>query len=125
MKLQSDPQSGANTITGYGDGYVEINQTPYSHAVLLSSDGNIKEWPVKSFDELAAANFTQMVDLKPELIIIGTGNRQRFPKPELVKTLIDAKVGFEIMDSQAACRTYNILVSEGRRVLLALIVEAT
>ncbi len=125
MKLQSDPQSGANTITGYGDGYVEINQTPYSHAVLLSSDGNIKEWPVKSFDELAAANFTQMVDLKPELIIIGTGNRQRFPKPELVKTLIDAKIGFEIMDSQAACRTYNILVSEGRRVLLALIVEAT
>ena len=125
MKLQSDPQSGANTITGYGDGYVEINQTPYSHAVLLSSDGNIKEWPVKSFDELAAANFTQMVALKPELIIIGTGNRQRFPKPELVKTLIDAKIGFEIMDSQAACRTYNILVSEGRRVLLALIVEAT
>lgn len=125
MKLQSDPQSGANTITGYGDGYVEINQTPYSHAVLLSSDGNIKEWPVKSFDELAAANFTQMVALKPELIIIGTGNRQRFPKPELVKTLIDAKIGFEIMDSQAACRTYNILVNEGRRVLLALIVEAT
>jgi uncharacterized protein len=66
-----------------------------------------------------------MVDLKPELILIGTGSRQHFPKPELLKALIQAKIGFEIMDSQAACRTYNILVGEGRRVLLALIVEPT
>ena len=124
MKLQSDPHSGANSITGYGDGFVEINKTPYSHSVLLSSNGNIEGWPVKSFDALEAGNFTQMAALKPELIIIGTGNRQRFPRPELVKTLIDAKIGFEIMDSQAACRTYNILVGEGRQVLLALIVEA-
>ena len=123
MKLQSDPHSGANTITGYGDGYVEINKTPYAHAVVLSSDGAISEWPVSHFDELDASNFLQLVDLKPELILIGTGNRQRFPKPELLKALIEAKIGFEIMDSQAACRTYNILVGEGRQVLLALIVE--
>ena len=124
MKLQSDPHSGANTITGYGDGYIEINKIPYSHAVLLSSDGEILEWAVKSFDELSPADFTQMASLKPELIIIGTGKRQRFPRPELLKTLIEAKIGFEVMDSQAACRTYNILVGEGRQVLLALIVEA-
>ena len=124
MKLQSDPHSGANTITGYGDGYIEINKIPYSHAVLLSSDGEILEWAVKSFEELSPADFTQMATLKPELIIIGTGKRQRFPKPELLKTLIDAKLGFEVMDSQAACRTYNILVGAGRQVLLALIVEA-
>jgi uncharacterized protein len=124
VKLQSDPHSGANTITGYGDGYIEINRAPYSHAVLLSSDGEILEWAVTSFDALSPADFTQMASLKPELIIIGTGKRQRFPKPELLKTLIEAKIGFEIMDSQAACRTYNILVGEGRQVLLALIVEA-
>ncbi len=124
MKLQSDPHSGANTITGYGDGYIEINKIPYSHAVLLSSDGEILEWPLKSFEELSPADFSQMASLKPELIIIGTGKRQRFPKPELLKTLIEAKLGFEVMDSQAACRTYNILVGEGRQVLLALIVEA-
>ena len=123
MKLQSDPHSGANTITGYGTGYVEINQIPYSHAVLLSSDGAILDWPIQSFDSLEASHFAQMVDLNPELILIGTGNRQRFPKPELLKALIEAKIGFEIMDSQAACRTYNILVGEGRQVLLALIVE--
>ena len=123
MKLQSDPHSGANTITGYGDGYVEINKTPYAHAVVLSSDGAISEWTAKSFDDLEAHHFSQLIDLKPELILIGTGKRQRFPKPELLKALISAKIGFEIMDSQAACRTYNILVGEGRQVLLALIVE--
>ncbi len=125
MKLQSDPHFGANTITGYGDGYVEINKAPYTHAVLLSSDGAISEWPVQSFEGLEATHFAQMVDLKPELILIGTGTRQRFPKPELLKSLISAKIGFEIMDSQAACRTYNILVGEGRQVLLALIVESS
>jgi uncharacterized protein len=124
VKLQSDPHSEANTITGYGDGYIEINKIPYSHAVLLSSDGEILEWAVKSFEELSAADFAQMASLKPELIIIGTGKRQRFPRPELLKTLIEARLGFEVMDSQAACRTYNILVGEGRQVLLALIVEA-
>jgi uncharacterized protein len=124
LKLQSDPHSGANTITGYGPGYVEINQTPYSHAVLISSDGAISQWPVQSFEGLDTSHFAQMVDLKPELILIGTGDKQRFPRPELLKTLISAKIGFEIKDTQAACRTYNILVGEGRQVLLALIVEA-
>jgi len=123
LKLQSDPHSGANTITGYGDGYVEINQTPYAHAVLLSSDGAISAWPAQSFNSLEASHFAQMVELKPELILIGTGSKQRFPKPELLKSLILANIGFEIMNSQAACRTYNILVGEGRQVLLALIVE--
>jgi len=123
LKLQSDPHSGANTITGYGDGYLEINKAPYANAVILSSDGAISEWPVQTFDDLKPNHFAQMVDLKPELILIGTGSRQRFPKPELLKALIEAKIGFEIMDSQAACRTYNILVGEGRQVLLALIVE--
>ena len=123
MKLQSDPHSGANTITGYGDGYVDNNKTPYAHAVLLSSDGAISAWPVQSFNSLEASHFAQMVELKPELILIGTGSKQRFPKPELLKSLILANIGFEIMDSQAACRTYNILVGEGRQVLLALIVE--
>ena len=123
MKLQSDPDFGINTITGYGPGYIEINQTPYEHSVLLRSDGEIIMWPVKTFDELKVSDFAQMTALGPELILIGTGNRQRFPSPELLKPLIEAKVGFEIMNTQAACRTYNILVAEGRQVLLALIVK--
>jgi uncharacterized protein len=123
VKLQSDPHFGINTITGYGPGYIEINQTPYEHSVLLRSDGEIIMWPVNTFDELKVSDFAQMTALGPELILIGTGNRQRFPSPELLKPLIEARVGFEIMNTQAACRTYNILVAEGRQVLLALIVK--
>ena len=121
MKLQSDPHSGANTITGYGDGYVEINKAPYTHAILLSSDGHISNWSVQTFDDLEDSHFLKIVDLKPELVLIGTGKHQRFPNLELLKTLIQAKIGYEIMDSQAACRTYNILLSEGRQVVLALV----
>ena len=124
MKLQSDPHSGTNAITGYGDGYVEINKAPYHHAILLSSDGAILPWAIESFDARTPNDFSQLIDLKPELILIGTGKRQRFPKPELLKELIKARIGFEIMDSQAACRTYNILVGEGRQVALALLVES-
>ena len=91
---------------------------------MISSDGAISEWPIKVFEDLEPSHFEEMVTLKPELILIGTGVKQRFPKPELLKALISAKIGFEIMNSQAACRTYNILVGEGRQVLLALIVEA-
>jgi len=119
VKLQSDPHSGTNAITGYGDGYVEINKAPYHHAILLSSDGAILPWAIESFDALTPNDFSQL-----ELILIGTGKRQRFPKPELLKELIKARIGFEIMDSQAACRTYNILVGEGRQVALALLVES-
>ncbi len=124
MKLQSDPQSNLNTITGYGNGFVEINAIAHSNAILLTPSGDPIPWPVDSFDQLDENHFSQMVALKPELVIIGTGNRQRFPKPVLLKPLMQARIGYEIMDSQAACRTYNVLMSEGRQVLLALLLDS-
>ena len=124
MKLQSDPQSNLNTITGYGNGFVEINAIAHSNAILLTPSGDPIPWPVDSFDQLDENHFSQMVALKPELVIIGTGNRQRFPKPALLKPLMQARIGYEIMDSQAACRTYNVLMSEGRQVLLALLLDS-
>ena len=123
MKLQSDPQSNLNTITGYGNGFVEINAIAHSKAILLTPSGDPTPWPVVSFDQLDENHFSQMVALKPELVIIGTGNRQRFPKPALLKPLMQARIGFEVMNSQAACRTYNVLMSEGRQVLLALLLD--
>ena len=124
MKLQSDPQSNLNTITGYGNGFVEINAIAHSSAILLTPSGDPIPWPVDSFDQVDENHFSQMVALKPELVIIGTGNRQRFPKPALLKPLMQARIGYEIMDSQAACRTYNVLMSEGRQVLLALLLDS-
>jgi uncharacterized protein len=80
-------------------------------------------WEAPSFAGLEPSHFAQIAELKPELVIIGTGLRQRFPRPDLLKALINAKVGFEIMDTQAACRTYNILVGEGRQAMAALLLD--
>ena len=103
---------------------MEINAIAHSNAILLTPSGDPIPWPVDSFDQLDENHFSQMVALKPELVIIGTGNRQRFPKPVLLKPLMQARIGYEIMDSQAACRTYNVLMSEGRQVLLALLLDS-
>jgi len=123
VKLHSDTPLGINTITGYGTDYIEINKVPYSHAVLLGPSGPVEDWGVRSFADLEPNHFAQIAELKPELIIIGTGHRQHFPRPDLLKSLIHAKIGFEIMDTQAACRTYNILVGEGRQAMAALMLD--
>jgi uncharacterized protein len=80
-------------------------------------------WEAASFVDLEPSHFAQIAELKPELVIIGTGLRQRFPRPDLLKALINAKIGFELMDTQAACRTYNILVGEGRQAMAALLLD--
>ena len=123
MKLHSDPQSSQNTITGYGIGYIEVNKTDYPHALIVQPDGDVMSWAVEDQAELSVEHFAKLAALKPELVIIGTGKQQLFLKPNLLQPLIQAKIGFEMMDSQAACRTYNILMSEGRKVLAAILLE--
>ena len=123
MKLHSDPQSSQNTITGYGIGYIEVNKTPYPNALIVQPDADVLPWAVEDQAELSVEHFAKLAALKPELVIIGTGKQQLFLKPNLLQPLIQAKIGFEMMDSQAACRTYNILMSEGRKVLAAILLE--
>jgi uncharacterized protein len=123
VKLHSDPQSSQNTITGYGIGYIEVNKTAYPHALIVQPDGDVMSWAVEDQAELSVEHFAKLAALKPELVIIGTGKQQLFLKPNLLQPLIQAKIGFEMMDSQAACRTYNILMSEGRKVLAAILLE--
>jgi uncharacterized protein len=125
VKLHSDPQSSLNTITGYGIGYIEVNSKVYPHALIVQPEGEISPWPVSAFADLSSDNLASLCVFKPELIIIGTGKKQQFLKPELIKSLIQAKIGFEMMDSQAACRTYNILMNEGRQVLAAIILDTS
>jgi len=79
------------------------------------------EWVVGEFEALTAADFGFIADLKPEIVIFGTGTAQRFPQPELARALADSGAGVEVMDSRAACRTYNILASEGRKVVAAVL----
>jgi len=123
VKLHSDPQSSQNTITGYGIGFLEVNQTPYSHALIVQPEGEVLSWPVEEIQDLSEDHFSMISALLPELVIVGTGKRQVFLNPKILQPLIKAKIGFEMMDSQAACRTYNILMGEGRKVLAAILLE--
>ena len=120
MKLHASRPSGVNTITGYGDGYVMVNGERREASVVVLPD-RIEQWTPRSFAELSAADFDFLRELKAEIVLLGTGPRQRFPHPRLTASLVEARIGLEIMDVQAACRTYNILVAEERKVAAALL----
>jgi uncharacterized protein len=120
VKLHSSRPSGVNTITGYGEGYVMVNGERREQSVVVLPD-RVEAWPTRSFDELSAADFQFLQELNVEIVLLGTGPRQRFPHPRLTAALAKAGVGLEVMDLQAACRTYNILVAEERKVAAALL----
>jgi uncharacterized protein len=122
MKFQAVEAGKQNMVTGYGDGYVSINTQRYTSSVIVTPDRAVEAWPVSDFAALEPAHFHALLELKPEIVLLGTGERQHFPRPELMRVFADARVGFEVMDSRAACRTYNILTSEGRDVLAAILV---
>lgn len=124
MKLQPDANPNLNTVTSYGENHIEINTVRYDQSVLLMPEGPVLTWPVQRFEDLNVGHFEQIAQQVPALVILGSGKRIRFPHPSLFAPLIAAKIGIETMDLQAACRTYNILMGEGRQVLAALILES-
>src|SRR5687767_13505682 len=97
-----------------------VNGERREKSVVVLAD-RIQEWSTQSFDELSAADFAFLKELNVEIVLLGTGPRQRFPHPRLTATLAQAGIGLEVMDLQAACRTYNILVAEERKVAAALL----
>ena len=126
VKLHLDPVSAANTITGHGTGYVTINGDKISDAVIVMPDTLINPWPLQSPSPsaqlLCIDDFTALVALKPELVVFGSGAVFCFPNRLIMTVFADAKIGFEVMDTPAACRTYNVLASEGRRIAAALLI---
>lgn len=122
MKLQPD-KFDVQAITGYGPGWVAVQAEKIEHSVILGSRGERVDWHCKSFEDLTPAHFEQLAELKPELVIFGSGDRIRFPQPVWLKPLIAQRLGLETMDTRAACRTYNILAQEGRHVVMALLLE--
>jgi uncharacterized protein len=121
LKLHADPQTHLNTVTAYGIGFVEINKVRHDGNLVVAPDVPVAAWSAVSFDALTIDDFTALLALKPEVVLLGTGSRQRFPHPHLSRALLAARVGIEVMDTQAACRTYNILMAEGRRVVAAFL----
>jgi uncharacterized protein len=123
MKLHSTPTQHYQTVTAYDDAGVEINAVRFSHSLIVLPETAPANWAVTSFDSLTPDHFAQIDALTPDVVILGTGARQRFIHPRLVAALTTRRIGVECMDNQAACRTYNILMAEGRKVALALIFD--
>lgn len=122
MKLHQNQPDQVNTITGYGFGFIEINKEAYTKNLLLTAS-EMLPWDVVSFDALCPADLSGLLTFSPALVLLGTGQTLRFPHPSLLADLTKAQVGVEVMDTQAACRTFNVLAAEGRRVLLAALID--
>ena len=121
MKLHASSTQQYQTVTGYDENGVEINAVPYNYSLIVMPEMPPRAWDVDSFEQLSEAHFAQILADAPDVVILGTGERQRFVHPKLTAALTMRRIGVECMDSQAACRTYNILMGEGRKVTLALI----
>lgn len=121
MKLHPDRLEGVNAVFSHGPGEISVNAATYRHSVIVPWQGDVLDWDVGAFEQLGVEHFRRVAALKPELVIFGSGPRIRFPAPALLRPLIEAGVGLETMDTGAACRTYNVLASEGRSVVLAAV----
>ncbi|KON80054.1 Mth938-like domain-containing protein [Azoarcus sp. PA01] len=123
MKLNLEQNPNLNLFTGYAVDHVMVNKVRHEGNLIVMSE-RVLEWGAAGFDELAADDFVALRELGPEVVLLGTGARLRFPSPRVLRPLIDAGIGYEVMDLAAACRTYNILATEGRAVAAALIFDA-
>jgi uncharacterized protein len=124
MKLHASTTKQYQTVTGYDDSGVEINAERFQYSLIVMPETPPRAWDVPNFEALTPAHFEQIEADKPDVVILGTGERQRFVHPRLIVSLSARHIGVESMDSKAACRTYNVLMGEGRKVTLALIIDA-
>jgi uncharacterized protein len=113
----------ANVVTGSGPGWVRVGTVEYRDNIVLLPDSVVQGWTPSGFDALTEQDFARLLAYKPEIVLLGTGSTQRFPHPRVLAPLTAQRIGVEVMDTRAACRTFNILIAEGRRVAAALIVS--
>ena len=122
MKLHLTTAENNYLITGYGKAYVEVNKLKYTQAIIVMSDNLVLDWPATDFANLSAVHFAQLITLKPEVVLLGTGETHQFLHPTIMQNLTANHIPLECMTTAAACRTYNILMSEGRKVAAALLI---
>jgi uncharacterized protein len=108
-------------IDAYQGGFISIKGEHYTSSLIISPDKLVPDWPPSAFTDLASQHIEQIIQLNPEIIILGTGEHLYFPAPELIARIFECEIGFEVMDTGAACRCYNLLVSEKRNVAAGLI----
>lgn len=124
MKLHLNTDTGQLLFSGYGDDHVLINGQRHESSLLLTARGvEVAPWAGLGFEALTAAHFEWIAQRDLDILLLGTGNRLRFPRPSLTRALVEARIGLEVMDLGALCRTYNILAAEGRSVAAAVLIE--
>lgn len=123
MKLHLTPGSGQYLVTGYETDCIFINREPYRSSLIVTPDVLVTDWGATTFAALTEAHFERLLALKPELVLLGTGPRLQFPHPALYRCLTERQIGIEFMDTQAAARTYNILMAEDRHVVAGILLE--
>lgn len=121
MKLELDTATSLYTIRSYRQGAIVVNDETLTQSFILMPDQLIREWEPQTFREVTRQHFVEIANLEPELVLFGTGTRMQFPSQELTRVLLHKNIGLETMDTAAACRSYNILMAEGRRVAAALL----
>ena len=121
MKFHLSTTAG-NVVTAFGPGWVRIGTTEYRENLVLTADAVTTGFAPAGFEGLAEADFAPLAEARPDVVLLGTGGALRFPHPRLTRALVAAQIGLEVMDTAAACRTYNILAAEGRRVAAALLI---
>ena len=121
MKFTLEQSSRINAVTARSAGEVRVGERVFTSSVIVTADALIPEWAATDAEALSLGSLEAALALKPEILILGTGERQVFPEPRLFAAVTGRGIGFEVMDNGAACRTYNVLVAEGRNVVLALI----
>lgn len=124
MKFSEDKIQQGYYVTGYEQGVILVNDNPKTSSFIISDEQLIEHWAPVHIDELRTHHLDLLLALQPELVLIGTGDTLKFPAIEHYACLIQQNIGVEIMDSTAACRTYNILLNEGRKVVAGIILEA-
>ncbi len=144
MQLQAESNPALNTVTAYGDNFIEINAVRFDHAVYFGPEGKVSPWQAQRIEDITTDQLREIAGLKndkaspldfldapegsrvkpenaPEVILVGTGQQQHFLPPAMTRPLLESGIGVEAMNTQAAARTYNILMAEGRRVMAALL----
>jgi uncharacterized protein len=121
VKFSLEAAGISHIIRGYGKGEIRVDQKVLTRSLLLGPGVLVEDWPPQSLGELSAEHLEQIVALDPEILVLGVGNRQAFPPPSVMAPLYRRRIGVEVMTTDAACRTYNVLRAEDRRVVAALL----
>jgi uncharacterized protein len=125
VKFSPDSLPGTNVLTKQETDALWVGNTRFTQSLLVPWQGTVLPWAPQRAEDLTADDFEAVLALKPELVIFGSGPKQKFVHPELLRALIERRIGVETMDTPAACRTYNVLATEGRCVVAALLLNPT